>query len=205
MKALLKFRPELHDSELEERLVPAGPDLGVIVLTTSGYVLMTPFAGATYPGGPSGGTAIPTSFVMTGSGGISSMQPGSVAGLPVTAPSGSNGGAGVTITVGSGANDASEPTIPLVTHNTIANDALNPAPQIGRASRDRSPVLPAGQVYRGDFPEAAPVSEKAPEREAIRIPNQGPFNAPIRPGAARHRLSSDASGNAIKTIADRAP
>jgi hypothetical protein len=36
MKALLKFRPELHDSELEERLVPAGPNLGVIVLTTSG-------------------------------------------------------------------------------------------------------------------------------------------------------------------------
>jgi hypothetical protein len=133
------------------------------------------------------------------------MQLGSVAGLPATAPSGSNGGAGVTITVGSGANDASAPIIPLVTRNTIANDALNPAPRIGRDSGDRSPVLPAGQVYRGGFPEAATVSEEAPEREAFRIPNLGPVDAPIRPGAARHRLSSDASGDVIKTISDRAP
>jgi hypothetical protein len=153
MTALLKFRPELHASELEERLVPAGPNLGVAVLTTSGYVLMTLFAGAAYPGGPSGGTAIPTSFVLTGSGGISSMQPGSIAGLPATAPSGSNGGGGATITGGTEANDASAASISLVTRNTIANDALNPAPRIGRDSGDRSPVLPAGQVYRGGFPE----------------------------------------------------
>jgi hypothetical protein len=208
MKALLKFRPELHASELEERLVPAGPNPGVIVLTTSGYVLLTPSAGAAYPGGPSGGTAIPTSFVITGFGGISSMQPGSIAGLPATAPSVSNGGAGATITVGSGANDASAPNIPLVTRNTIANDALNPRAQIGRDSGDRSPVLPPGQVYRGGFAETAPapVSEETPGREAIRIPRRGPLDVPsIGPGGTLPRLSSDASGDFIKTIADRTP
>jgi hypothetical protein len=109
MKALLKFRPDLYACELEDRLVPAGPNLDVMVLTTSGYVLMTPFPGAAYPGGPTGGTAIPTSLVMTGSGGISSMQPGTIPGLPATATPGSNGGTGATITVGSGANDASAP------------------------------------------------------------------------------------------------
>jgi hypothetical protein len=135
---------------------------------------MTPFAGAAYPGGPSGGTAIPASFVLTGSGGISSMQPGSIAGLLATAPSGSNGGGGATITGGSEANDARAASISLVTRNTIANDALNPAPRIGRDSGDRSPVLPAGQVYRGGFPETAPapVSGETTGRAAIRIPRR---------------------------------
>jgi hypothetical protein len=174
MKALLKLRPERHASELEERLVPAGPNLGVIVLTTGGYVLMTPFGGPVYPGGPLVNAAIPTSFVLTGSGGISSMQPGSIAGLPATAPSGSNGGGGATITGGSEANDARAASISLVTRNTIANDALNPAPRIGRDSGDRSPVLPAGQVYRGGFPETAPapVSGETTGRAAIRIPRR---------------------------------
>jgi hypothetical protein len=209
MKAFSKFRPDLYASELEDRLLPAGSGLGVIVLTTSGYVLMTPFPGAAYPGGSLGGTAFPTSFAMMGFGGISSMQPGSIAGLPgltATGPSGSNGGA--TITVGSGANDASAPSIPLVTRNTIANDALNPAPRIGRDSGDRSPALPAGQVYRGGVPETAPApdSEETPERQAIRIPRRGPFDAPtIRLGLAPPHPSSDASGDVIKMIADRAP
>jgi hypothetical protein len=51
MKALLTFRPEQHASELEDRLVPAGPNLGVIVLTASRYVLLPPFAGAARRGG----------------------------------------------------------------------------------------------------------------------------------------------------------
>lgn len=109
MKALLKFRPNLQGCELEDRLVPAISNLGVIVLTTGGYVLVSPFAGvAAFPGGSPGGTPIPTSFVMTGSG-ISSMQPGNSTGIPAlstTAPTGSNGGSAATIVVGSGANDA---------------------------------------------------------------------------------------------------
>jgi hypothetical protein len=210
MRAHLKFRPDLLASELEDRLVPVS-GLGVIVLTTNGYVLITTFPGAAaYPGGSLSGTAFPTSLVMTSSG-ISSMQPGSIAGLPglsATGPSGSNAGAGATITVGSGANVASAPIISLVTRNTIANDALNPAPRIGRDSGDRSPVLPAGQIYRGGFPATAPApdSGETAERQAIRIPKRGPVDAPsIRLGIAPPRLWSDDSADLIKTMANRTP
>ena len=144
MKAHLKYCPDLRACVLEDRLVPVIPNLGLgaIVLTTGGYVLASAFPGV----------AIPASFVMTGSVGISGMQPGNGTGVPgqaATSPTGSNGGAAATIVVGSGANDAVAPIIPLVTRNTIANDALNAAPLIGRVSMDRSDVLPPGQVYRG--------------------------------------------------------
>lgn len=52
------------------------------------------------------------------------------------------------IIVGSGADDASAPIILPVPRNTIANDAVNAAAVIGRASGDRSDLLPPGQVYR---------------------------------------------------------
>jgi hypothetical protein len=160
MKPLRNCHPDLQACELEDRLLPVIANLGVIVLTTSGYVLMTPFPGASaYPGGSPGGTAIPTAFFMTGSGGISSIQPGNITGVPGLAAAGtagSSGGASATITVGSGANDATAATIPLVTRNTIANDALNPPPLIGRPSGDRSPILPSGQFYRGGVPVTAP-------------------------------------------------
>ncbi len=202
MNALLKFRPELHASELEKRLLPAGANLSAIVLTTSGYVLASPFGGAVsfYFGGQSGLTPIPTSFVMTGSGGISSMQPGTVAGLPAATPSVATGGGGPTITVGSGANIAGAPNIPSVlSRNNIANDKLNPAPQIGLDSRDQSAVLPAGQRYRAGVPQTTPPPasdpEEAPGPEAIRIPGQGPFDGPsIRLGDTGPRVSFDTSG-----------
>jgi hypothetical protein len=211
MKALLKFRPDLHASELEERLVPAGPDLGVMVLTASGYVLMTPFAGAAYPGGPSGGTPIPTSFVMTGSGGIFSMQPGSIAGVTGATPTGttgSNGGASVTIAVGSGANDPSALNIQAVTRNTIANDALVPPPRIGSVFGDRSAPLPLDQVYRGGLPVTVPAggSTEVPGERAGQISGRRPVDAPSpRPGSAPYRLPSDASANPVATITDRVP
>src|SRR4029077_920433 len=124
MKAHLKYCPDLRDCVLEDRLVPVisnelanvlapvVPNLSAIVLTPAGYVLMSSFPG----------TAIPVSFVVTGSGAISSMQPGNGT---------RNGGAASTIVVGSGANDAVGTIIPLVTRNTIANDAPNAAPLIG--------------------------------------------------------------------------
>jgi hypothetical protein len=199
MKALLKFRPDLHTSELEDRLVPVSGS-GVIVLTPSGYVLTTAFPGATaYPGGSSGGTAMPTSLVMTGFG-VSSFQPGSIAGLPgpvATGPSGSSGGAGATIVVGSGANVAGAPVVPVVTRNTIANDALNPITRIGSVSGDRSPVLPAGQAYRAGLPQTAPApdSGETPEQQSIRVPRGESAGAPtIRLGLTLPRFSSDASG-----------
>jgi hypothetical protein len=49
--------PDLKACALEDRFMPAIADLGVIVLTTGGYVLMTPT-----PGSSAGGAAIPTSF-----------------------------------------------------------------------------------------------------------------------------------------------
>jgi hypothetical protein len=202
MNALLKFRPDLHASELEERLLPAGANLSVIVLTTSGYVLASPFGGVVsfYFGGTSLPTPIPTSFAMTDSGGISSMQPGSIAGLPTTAPSATTAGGGPTITVGSGANIAGAPNIPsILSRNNIANDKLNSAPEIGRFSGDRTPVLPAGQSYRGGVPvnatAPAPAAEETPGSEAFRIPSQGPLDGPsIRLGGTGPRLSFDASG-----------
>ena len=213
MKALLKFRPDLLASELEDRLLPVISNPGVMVLTTGGYVLLTPsLGGPASPGGWTGGVDIPTGFFMTGSGGISSMQPGNntgVPGLAATGPAGPSGAAGATIIVGSGANDANGPIVPaLVTRNTIANDALNPPPRIGRPSGDLSPVLPAGQVYRGGVPETAPApdSGEAPERQPIRIRGQTPASArSIPPGVSPPRASSDASGDAIREIADRVP
>ena len=212
MKALLKFRPDLRACALEDRLAPAISNLGTIVLTTGGYVLVTAFPGvATYPGGSPGGTAIPTSFVVTGSGGISSLQPGNGTGIPglaATAPIGSNGAASGTIVVGSGANDAGTPNIPLVTRNTIANDALNPLPIIGRVSGERSAVLPPDLVYRGGLPVTATVgfSPEGPGQRAEPEPAQGNVDPlPLRLQRRPNRLLSGHSGNLIRSHADRAP
>ena len=145
MKPLRKFHPDLQACELEDRLLPVIANLGVIVLTTGGYVLMI----------PSPGIAIPTSFFMTGSGGISSIQPGNNTGVPslaATGTAGSSGGAGVTITVGSGANDATAASIPLVTRNTIANDALNPRSPDRPAVRGSIPRLACRSVLSGRRP-----------------------------------------------------
>jgi hypothetical protein len=194
MKSLLKFRPDLWACELEGRLLPTSPNVGSIVLMPFGYVLITPFPGAAVGiGGGLGGTAIPPGFLVTGSG-ISSMQPGdgtSVPGLDMPAPTGSNGGAAVTISVGSGANDAGAPIIDLVTRNTIANDALNAAPVIGRVSGDRSAVLPPEQVYRGGLPATAAggVSPEVSGQRAGQDPGQGPAEAlPIRLQSRPHSL-----------------
>jgi hypothetical protein len=212
MNALLKFRPDLRDCELEDRLVPVIPNMGGIVLTTGGYVLLGSIPViAAYPSGAPGGTGIPTPLFITGSGGIASIQPGNstrVPGLATTAPTGSNGGAAVTIVAGSGANDAGATIIPLVTRNTIANDALNAAPSIGRVVGDRSSVLPPGQVYRGGLTMTTPgaVSTEAASQLAGQDPGQGPVDPlPIRLGSRPHRLSSGASGDPARLHADRAP
>ncbi len=206
MKSLRKFHPDLQACELEDRVLPVVANLGVIVLTTGGYVLMIPF-----PGASPGGTAIPTSFSMTGSGGISSIQPGNITGIPslaTTGTAGSSGGAGATITAGSGANDPNSASIPLVTRNTIANDALNSPPLIGRPAGDQSPALPAGQFYRGGVPVTAPAppSSATPGEQSSRSPSQSPVDSPpIRPGGSPRRLPSDVSGHSREALADRMP
>jgi hypothetical protein len=206
MNALWKFHPDLQACELEDRLLPAIANLGVIVLTTGGYALMTP-----NPGGSPGGTAIPTSFSITGSGGMSSMQPGSFGGIPglaTTAASGSSGGVGATIFVGSGANDPTAVSVPLVTRNTIANDALVPRPQIGRPSGDWSPILPIGEFYRGGVRETAPArpSSETPGGQSSFSPRRSPVDSiPIRQGGAAARAASDVSVPSTKPLANRTP
>jgi hypothetical protein len=206
MNALRKFHPDLQACELEDRLLPVIANVGVIVLTTGGYVLMTP-----NPGGSPGGSAIPTSFSITGSGGISSMQPGNFAGIPglaTTAASGSSGSIGATINVGSGANDPTAVSIPLVTRNTIANDALVSRPQIGRPSGDGSPVLPVGQFYRGGVRETVPgrPSSETPGRQSSWSPRQSPVDSTaIRQGSAAARPTSDVSVPSMRPVANRVP
>jgi hypothetical protein len=191
MNPLRKFHFDLQACELEDRLLPVIANLGVIVLTTGGYVLMIPYPGA--------------------AGGISSMQPGNITGIPGLAGTGtslSSGIAGPTINVGSGANDANAPSIPLVTRNTIANDAVVPRPQIGRPSGDGSPVLPVGQIYRGGVPEIVPVTPASatPGAQSSRSPHAGPVDStPIRLGEAPTRGTPDVMGNPIKSLSDRMP
>jgi hypothetical protein len=183
MKAQLKYCPDLRTCVLEDRLVPVIPNLGLgsIVLTTGGYILTSAFPGI----------AIPVSFAMTGSAGISGMQPGNGTG---------NGGAAATIVVGSGANDVDASIIPLVTRNTVVNDARNAAPLIGRVLRDRSDVLPPGEVYRGG------VSTEVHEQRGGQDADEGPVDPlPIRLRSRPHRLASDASGYPVGAHADRAP
>jgi hypothetical protein len=213
MKPLLKYRPNLRDCELEDRLVPATPSLGRTVLTTGGYVLLlSPFPViAANPLGFSGGAGFLTPSAMSGSAVGSGPLPGNspgVPGLTTTPTNGSNGGASATIVVGSGADDASAPIIPLVTRNTIANDVLRAAPVIGQLSGDRSAVLPPGQVYRDGVPVTGPagVSTKAPSRPAGSQPDEKPAD-PLRIRLRRppHHLASDASGNLVQSHVDRAP
>ena len=213
MKALLKYRPDLRDCELEDRLVPATPNLGATVLTSGGYVLLlSPFpVTAADPNGFSGGPGFLTPSAMSGSAGVSGLLPGNSAGVPglaTPAPTGSNGGVAATILVGSGANDAGAANIPPVTRNTIANDALSAAPVIGRLSGDRSAVLPPELVYRGGLPVTATVgfSLELPGQRVAQEPAQAPVNPlSVRLRRRPHRLASGTSGNLIRSHADRAP
>jgi hypothetical protein len=114
----------------------------------------------------------------------------------------------VTIIVGSGADDASGPIIPLVTRNTIANDALNSLPVIGRASGERSGVLPPDLVYRGGLPVTATVdfSPEGPGQRAAPEPAQGKVDPlPLRLHKRPNRLLSHDSRSLIRSHADRAP
>ncbi len=160
MNPLRKLHLDLQACELEDRLLPVIANLGVVVLTSGGYLLMIrhPTAVAA-PGGSLSVAASPTSISMTSLGGIFNAQPGNLTGSPslaATAKAGSSGSPGGAFTVGSPSGDPATASIPLVTRNTIANDALNPPPRIGRLSEDRSPVLPLDECYRGGVPENAP-------------------------------------------------
>jgi hypothetical protein len=166
MNAKLKYCPDLRACVLEDRLLPAGPNpgLGAIVLTTVGYVLvLSPFpVSVADPLEASGSPGLLTPSAMTG--GISGLLPANGA-RATTSPTGSSRGPNVTISVGSGANDIAAPIIPLVTRNTIANDAANAAPQIGHVVGETSDVLPPDQVYRGGVPTEVSGQRSVPNPE----------------------------------------
>jgi hypothetical protein len=182
----LMFRPNLNDCILEDRALMANSNLGIIILTTSGLSLVTPFPGANSSGagslgsnGGGGGSAssvsglpIPTSLFITGAGGISSLRPGNITGVPSLAGGAggaSGGGLSATIRVGSGADAAGGPTgngsnggatNNVVSRATVA-DPLQPSIFTfigGQSTSTNSPVLPPGQSYR----DSAPVQPSAP-------------------------------------------
>jgi hypothetical protein len=183
MTSHLMFRPNLNDCILEDRALMANSNLGIIVLTTSGLSLVTPFPGASSSAsgslgsnGGGGGSAssvsglpIPTSLFITGVGGISSLRPGNITGVPSIGGGGaSSGGLSVTVQVGSGADTANGPgpnnsggaSSVAVSRNVVA-DPLQPTTFAfigGASSSTNSPVLPPGQSYR----DTAPVQPSAP-------------------------------------------
>jgi hypothetical protein len=184
----MKYCPDLQACVLEDRLLPVGSDLGPggLLLTAHGYVLvMSPFpVNGADPMGASRSPGYLTSSAMIG--GVSGLLPASGTGVrPVatTAPAKPNRATSMTIVVGSGADDASSQVVATVTRNTIANDAVNAAPQIGRLSMDRSEVLPPGQVYRGG------VSSEVSSRRPDSGPDQKPAHPlPIRLRGRPHKL-----------------
>ena len=193
MRKPRNIRPDLDDCLLECRLSPVVTNLGFIVLSTGGYLMLIPFPGAYVSTavakslgngslGPStapgvSGTPVSTSFFMTGTGGISSVLPGNITGVPnlgVAGASISTGSVSLSIFVGSGADEAIATSVAVVTRNTVANDALNPLPAIGgRSSAPSSPVLPAGQSYRSPSPKP-PFGVGLPNGPSNPGPSMGP-------------------------------
>jgi hypothetical protein len=185
MNSPLMFRPDLTNCILEDRVLLAIANLGLIVLTTSGLSLITPFPGASSSAsgslgsnGSGGGSAAsvsglpqPTSFYITGSSGMSSLKPGNLTGLPSLAgvAAGGAGGALVSIAVGSGADTGGGPTNNIsnggATNNvvglaTVADPTQRPTYSYigGTPASSDSPVLPPGQSYR----DSAPVQPATP-------------------------------------------
>jgi hypothetical protein len=149
-------------------------------------------------GGLSSGGLIPTSIVITGSGGISSLQPGNSAGLAGLAQIGAVTpvrDVGLTISVGSGANTPGGVSIPTVTRNTIAFDTQNPRSGENRVSGSQPPVLPRGEVYRGGIPVAAPGADASQPKQQTN-PRPGKRSAdpvPIPRAGAMLSVPSDAA------------
>jgi hypothetical protein len=213
MNDRLAFRPNLVDCILEERVAPAIANLGLIVLTTSGFALVIPFPGANVSaagslgsGGPGGGSAapvsgvpIPTALFITGSNGISSLRPGNITGVPSlagAAPGAS--GISVTIQVGSGADTAGGPTNAIAaggaTNNVVglASVADPTRPTLsnlgGTSSGSSSPVLPPGQSYRDSAPVAPPaplgvIPQSAPSGSGTGGMGNNPYSPNPQAGA----------------------
>ena len=177
MNSHLMFRPDLRDCVLEERALLAIANFGIVILTTNGLSFITPFPGANSSGAASGpastssssvsGVPIPTSLYVTGSGGISSVKPGNITGVPSLAGGGAGAaGSAGTIQVGSGADTSDGPAVKIsaggATNNvvglsSVADPTARPTITVigGVTPSSSSAVLPPGQSYRDSAPVAA--------------------------------------------------
>ncbi len=216
MKRSWDLKPNLLDCILEERIAPAITNLGVIVLTTSGLSLVTPFPGASNNASGAGGTqttaasvsgaAMPTSFYITGSRGISSFTPGNFTGNPAVGGAvATAGGPGGTIQVGSGADDASAPVTPT------ASSRNNPA-----SNGATSPVMAyIGQVSATSGSSAAPASQGAQTTQTAPVPSLAPMGVvipgspsgttgngtnPMDPQSGAPRFMSGLTGRLVPTL-----
>jgi hypothetical protein len=196
MKRRWDLKPNLLDCVLEERVAPAIANLGVIVLTTSGYALVTPFPGASNSttgslgsNGPSGGTAasvsgvaVPSSFYITGNRGMSSFAPGNFTGNPtVGAAIGGAAALSVTIQVGSGSDQAGAAPATTVNRIPIGDNGNRAAvlAHIGQpATGSGGPVLPPGESYRNP---TAPVPSLPPLGVVLPASPAGPTNGAMVP------------------------
>lgn len=170
MKRIWSLKPNLLDCILEQRIAPAIANLGTIVLTTSGYALVTPFPGASNSASSTSvassassvsGAAVPTSFYVTGNRGISSFAPGNFTGNPNVGggtPSGTagSGGINVSIQIGSGSDvGGGTPTTAASSRTNPGSNGAGPSimAYIGSTSTGSgTPILPAGQSYTAPTP-----------------------------------------------------
>jgi hypothetical protein len=201
MKRQWQWKPNLLDCMLEERISPAITNLGVMILTTSGLALITPFPGASNSAagslgsssGPSStaasvsGAAMPTSFYLTGNRGISSFTPGNFTGNPSVGgvAVGGSGGVSLTIQVGSGADAAGAPVVTPTASRSLVGGSAKDAPSImayiGQpSSGSGAPVLPEGQSYRAP---TAPVPSLPPLGVVIPGSPMGSGSSATMPGA----------------------
>jgi hypothetical protein len=115
---------------------------------------------------------------------------------------------GATLAVGSGTNDATALNISPVTRNSFAYDTPILPPLIGRPSGDRSPVLPAGQVYGGGVAVTSPApasSETQSQQSAPTSSRNSVYPSPNSQGADRPLSPSNPSRNPTTPLADAVP
>jgi hypothetical protein len=217
MKRSWDLKPNLVDCILEDRIAPAITNLGVIVLTTSGLSLVTPFPGASNNASGAGGgsntaasvsgAAIPTSFYITGNRGISSFTPGNFTGNPVVGGGiATSSGPGGTIQVGSGSDDASAPVLPTAA-STRNNQGSNGA---------TAPILAyIGSVASSSSSSTAPTSTGSQTTQTAPVPalppmgvvipgspssmNGNPTN-PMDPQSGAPRFMSGLTGKLVPTL-----
>lgn len=177
MRLSWDLKPNLLDCILEDRIVPAPMNnLGMIVQTTSGLALVTPFPGAVNmasissggatTGSAAGvsGTAMPTSMYMTARG-ISQFAAGNMTGNPSIAGSvsGSSGGVSISIKVGSGADEDGGPvstTAAASRTNPGSDGSTNPImAYIGEVSSSNSSDTPTSSTSQT---QTAPVPSLPP-------------------------------------------